>query len=115
MPRLLVIEGVAGAPDGANDLGILGIGLDQGRYSERTPPFDMLAEQSAIGGMLLSKDAVADCLETVRGPDFYQPKHEIIYEAILSLYSRGEPTDVITVFAECRPPRRSSAPRLSAS
>ena len=76
------------------------IGLDESRYSERTPPFDMLAEQSAIGGMLLSKDAVADCLEVVRGGDFYQPKHEIVYEAILSLYSRGEPTDVITVSDE---------------
>ena len=76
------------------------IGLDESRYSERTPPHDMLAEQSAIGGMLLSKDAVADCLETVRGNDFYQPKHEIVYEAILSLYSRGEPTDVITVADE---------------
>lgn len=74
--------------------------LDESRYGERTPPHDMLAEQSAIGGMLLSKDAVADCLEQVRGADFYQPKHEIVYEAILALYSKGEPTDVIAVSDE---------------
>lgn len=64
---------------------------------ERTPPHDLLAEQSALGGMLLSKDAVADVIETVRGVDFYIPKHELVYEAILTLYSHGEPTDVITV------------------
>ncbi|WP_022902103.1 replicative DNA helicase [Humibacter albus] len=72
----------------------------EGRSPERTPPHDLLAEQSALGGMLLSKDAVADVVETVRSTDFYIPKHEVIYEAILSLYSRGEPTDVIAVTDE---------------
>ena len=67
---------------------------------DRTPPHDLLAEQSAIGGMLLSKDAVADVIEVVRGVDFYIPKHEIIFDAILGLYSHGEPTDVIAVTDE---------------
>jgi replicative DNA helicase len=67
---------------------------------ERTPPHDLLAEQSTIGGMLLSKDAVADVIETARGVDFYIPKHEVIFDAILSLYSHGEPTDVIAVTDE---------------
>jgi replicative DNA helicase len=67
---------------------------------ERTPPHDLLAEQSALGGMLLSKDAVADVIETVRGVDFYIPKHEVVFDAILSLYSHGEPTDVIAVTDE---------------
>ncbi|MGN6327131.1 replicative DNA helicase [Pseudolysinimonas sp.] len=71
-----------------------------GWQGERTPPHDLLAEQSAIGGMLLSKDAVADVIETVRAVDFYLPKHELIYEAVLNLYSHGEPTDVITVTDE---------------
>ncbi len=70
------------------------------RGSERTPPYDLLAEQSAIGGMLLSKDAVADVIESVRAVDFYIPKHEIIFDAILSLYAHGEPTDVIAVTDE---------------
>jgi replicative DNA helicase len=73
---------------------------DQQRGPERTPPYDLLAEQSAIGGMLLSKDAVADVIESVRAVDFYIPKHEIIFDAILSLYSHGEPTDVIAVTDE---------------
>lgn len=67
---------------------------------ERTPPHDILAEQSALGGMLLSKDAVADVIETLRGADFYVPKHELVFEAILSLYSHGEPTDVVAVTDE---------------
>lgn len=68
--------------------------------SDRTPPHDQLAEQSTIGGMLLSKDAVADVLETVQPQDFYHPKHELIFDAVISLFSRGEPTDVITVTDE---------------
>ena len=43
------------------------------RRGERTPPHDLLAEQSALGGMMLSKDAVADVIETLRGVDFYVP------------------------------------------
>jgi len=67
---------------------------------DRVPPHDLLAEQSAIGGMLLSKDAVADVIESVRGMDFYIPKHEVIFDAVMSLYSHGEPTDVIAVTDE---------------
>ena len=72
--------------------------LDQGQPSEqRMLPSDMLAEQCTLGGMLLSQEAIADVFEAVRGPDFYAPKHEIIYSAIIELFNRGEPTDVITV------------------
>lgn len=74
--------------------------LGASRAPERTPPHDLLAEQSALGGMLLSKDAVADVIETLKGADFYIPKHELIFEAILSLYSQGEPTDVVAVTDE---------------
>jgi len=70
---------------------------DVSRSFERTPPYDLLAEQSALGGMLLSKDAAADVTGLLRGTDFYVPKHEVIYEAILTLYAHGEPTDAITV------------------
>ncbi|MDQ1608115.1 MAG: replicative helicase [Microbacteriaceae bacterium] len=72
----------------------------EARQTERTPPHDLLAEQSTLGGMLLSKDAVADVVEVVRGADFYIPKHEIVFDAVLSLYSHGEPTDVIAVTDE---------------
>src|SRR5690625_1197029 len=67
---------------------------------EKTPPQDVAAEQSVIGGMLMSKDAIADVVEVLRGNDFYRPAHEAIYDAILDLYGRGEPADAVTVAAE---------------
>ena len=71
-----------------------------GAEFERTPPQDLIAEQSVLGGMLLSKDAIADVVEILRERDFYRPAHELIYDAILDLYGRGEPADAITVSAE---------------
>src|SRR5512139_1769400 len=50
--------------------------------------------------MLLSSDAIADVVETLRTQDFYRPAHQIIYDSILDLYGRGEPADAITVSAE---------------
>lgn len=67
------------------------------RGTERTPPHDLLAEQSVLGGMMLSPDAVADVYGVLRSVDFYVPKHEVIYEAVMELYSHGEPTDEIAV------------------
>jgi len=67
---------------------------------DRTPPQDIEAEQSVLGGMLLSKDAIADVIEVLRSNDFYRPAHQLIYDAILDLYGRGEPADAVTVAAE---------------
>jgi replicative DNA helicase len=66
----------------------------------RQPPQDLAAEQSVLGGMLLSKDAIADVLEKLRPGDFYRPAHQNVYDAILDLYGRGEPADAVTVAAE---------------
>jgi replicative DNA helicase len=67
---------------------------------ERQPPQDIQAEQSVLGGMLLSKDAIADVVEVVRSVDFYRPAHQVVYDTILDLYGRGEPADPVTVSAE---------------
>ncbi|MCV2392870.1 replicative DNA helicase [Actinotalea sp. M2MS4P-6] len=72
----------------------------RGPEFERTPPQDLTAEQSVLGGMMLSKDAIADVVEHLKGQDFYKPAHELVYDAILDLYGRGEPADAITVSAE---------------
>ncbi|MCK0516141.1 MULTISPECIES: replicative DNA helicase [Williamsia] len=63
----------------------------------RQPPQDMAAEQSVLGGMMLSKDAIADVLEKLRPGDFYRPAHQAVYDAILDLYGKGEPADAVTV------------------
>jgi len=66
----------------------------------RQPPQDLAAEQSVLGGMMLSKDAIADVLEKLRPGDFYRPAHQNVYDAVLDLYARGEPADAVTVAAE---------------
>ena len=77
---------------------------------DRQPPQDLSAEQSVLGGMLLSKDAIADVVEVLRPDDFYRPAHQTVYECILDLYGRGEPADAITVSSELQ--RRGELIRL---
>jgi hypothetical protein len=60
---------------------------------ERMPPRDALAEQSVLGGMLLSKDAIADVAEVIQAADSYSPTHEMIFGAILDLFAREELAD----------------------
>ncbi|MDO5025197.1 MAG: replicative DNA helicase [Trueperella sp.] len=74
--------------------------MSEGSSFERTPPQDIAAERSVLGGMLLTKDAIADVLEILRAEDFYRPAHATIFNAILDLFSHGEPADQITVSAE---------------
>ncbi|MFE0592139.1 replicative DNA helicase [Micromonospora echinospora] len=66
---------------------------------DKTPPQDVAAEQCVLGGMLLSKDAIADVVEILKTHDFYRPIHATIYDTILEIYGRGEPADSITVAA----------------
>ncbi len=83
---------------------------DGGGTFDRQPPQDLTAEQSVLGGMLLSKDAIADVVEVLHSDDFYRPAHQTVYECILDLYSRGEPADAVTVSAELQ--RRGDLIRL---
>jgi DnaB-like helicase N terminal domain len=64
------------------------------------PPQDGRAEQAVLGGMMLSRNVIADVVASVRTADFYQPAHQNIFAAILDLYGRGEPADAVTVAAE---------------
>ncbi|MCL2490898.1 MAG: replicative DNA helicase, partial [Propionibacteriaceae bacterium] len=66
----------------------------------RTPPQDMAAEQSVLGAMLVSQDAIGEVVEIIEARDFYRPANGTIFETILSLNTRGEPADAITVAAE---------------
>lgn len=95
-------DGVPEPPDeGPIDPGPSGYAGGGGRSSyDRTPPQDLAAEQGVLGGMLLSKDAIADVIDVIKGRDFYKPAHELIFDSILDLYGRGEPADAVTVSAE---------------
>ena len=66
---------------------------------DRTPPQDVAAEQSVLGAMLLSKDAIADVVEIIRQSDFYRPAHQAVFGAVTDLFTKGEPADAITVAA----------------
>ncbi len=85
-------------------------GGEPGSAFDRQPPQDLTAEQSVLGGMLLSKDAIADVVEVLRPDDFYRPNHQTVYDCILDLYGRGEPADAVTVSAELQ--RRGELIRL---
>ena len=66
----------------------------------KVPPHDIEAEQAIIGSMLTDRDAVISAIEILRPDDFYREDNKTIYEAILNLYNRSEPIDIITVRAE---------------
>ena len=66
----------------------------------KVPPHDLEAEQAVIGSMLTDKDAVISAIEVLKQEDFYREDNKAIYEAILNLYNRAEPIDIITVKSE---------------
>lgn len=61
------------------------------------PTHDAVAEQSVLGAMLISRDAISDVADVLDGGDFYRPAHETIYRTILDLHAAGNPVDAITV------------------
>ena len=68
----------------------------------RIPPHNLEAEESLLGAMLLSRDAITTAIERCSPADFYKPSHAEIYAAITSLFGQGEPADAVTVAEELR-------------
>src|SRR5256886_12935842 len=68
----------------------------------RVPPHNIEAEESLLGAMLLSKDAIASAVEAVSPEGFYKPAHGHLFDAIQTLYGRGEPVDPVTGAEELR-------------
>ncbi|MGH9116913.1 MAG: replicative DNA helicase [Acidimicrobiales bacterium] len=66
----------------------------------RVPPHNLQAEESLLGAMLLSRDAIAAAVEVVAADDFYKPAHGHIFDAVTSLFAAGEPADPVTVAEE---------------
>ncbi len=73
-----------------------------GSPAGRVPPHNLEAEESVLGAMLLSRDAIAAAMEICGPEDFYKTSHGYIFEAVASLFSRGEPADWVTVTEELR-------------
>jgi len=68
-----------------------------GGSSARTPPHNVQVEQSLLGAMLLSREAIDTALETVESSHFYRPSHQHIFDAISTLAASGDEADVVTV------------------
>src|SRR5574340_180937 len=66
---------------------------------ERVPPHNIEAEQSLLGSMFLSADAVENCITIVDAEDFSRPSHRKIFTAIKDLHLRGDAVDQVTVAA----------------
>ncbi len=64
---------------------------------DRMPPQNIDAEQAVLGAMLIKKEAIAEVSQLLRPEDFYRDAHKIIYEAMLALFNRNEPADIVTV------------------
>jgi len=70
--------------------------LDTSRL-ERIPPYNIEAEESLLGAMLISKDAISSVMELVNSGDFYRKSNQEIFNSIIELFMKGEPADPITV------------------
>jgi replicative DNA helicase len=68
----------------------------------RVPPHNLQAEESLLGAMLLSRDAIVDAVQICGAEDFYKPAHGHVFDAVTRLYSQGEPVDPVTVADELR-------------
>lgn len=64
---------------------------------QRMPPHDIGAEQAALGGMMMSADAIKDVLEVIVTDDYFRPAHQMIHEGVVHLYEAGEPVNPISV------------------
>lgn len=64
---------------------------------DRVPPHNVEAEQAVLGAMLIKKEAIAEAIEILRPDDFYRDAHRIVFEAMLELFQKNEPVDIVTV------------------
>ena len=69
---------------------------------QRIPPHNIEAEQSVLGSMLIDAESVSEASGSLKGEDFYSDAHKEIFEAMLDIYERGEPVDLVTLTEELR-------------
>ena len=82
----------------ANDIRI----GDSGKMIERMPPQAIEAETAVLGGILLEPEAATRAIEIVLPESFYRPAHSRLFKAMVSLFTRHEPIDVMTLSEELR-------------
>jgi len=68
----------------------------------RVPPQNLEAEQSVLGSLMIDKDAIVKVAEFLLPSHFYRDAHSDIYNAVLALYEKREPSDIVTVTDELK-------------
>lgn len=68
----------------------------------KIPPQNLDAEKSLLGAILIDEDVLSDITEFVKEYDFYEPKHELIYQAVLNLFEKHRPIDLLTLTDELK-------------
>ncbi|MCL4400265.1 replicative DNA helicase [Patescibacteria group bacterium] len=68
----------------------------------KLPPQDLESERSVLGALMLDKNAIINVADFLAPSDFYENKHQKIYESIINLWSKGEPVDLLTVSHELK-------------
>ncbi len=68
----------------------------------KVPPQDLEAEQSVLGALMIDKDAIFSIVDTLTPEDFYKKAHAEIYEAVIRLWEKHEPIDILSVTAELK-------------
>jgi len=71
--------------------------LDTAALTDQIPPQSLEAEQATLGAMLLERDAIARAIELLRAEDFYRESHGRLFQAMLALFERGDPVDLVTL------------------
>ena len=89
-------------PGGSGSASGPGSGSGSSSHGARLLPHNLEAEESLLGAMLLSREAIAAAVERVKADDFYRPANGHVFEAVVSLYGAGEPADPVTVAEELR-------------
>ncbi len=67
------------------------------KHFEKLPPQSVEAEQSLLGSLMLDKHGIVNVVDALRPEDFYKDTHQIIYQAMVGLYERREPIDLLTL------------------
>ena len=68
----------------------------------RIPPHDDVAEKSLLGALIINNDVLPEILTIVKPRDFYDERHQIIFDAILNLYDNHKPVDLLTLSSELK-------------
>lgn len=72
----------------------------------RVPPQDTVAEKSLLGAILISDKILPEILTVIRPEDFYEERHQTIFEAMRSLYDQHRPVDLLTLTSELKSTRK---------